>query len=409
MDRQRPVRVLFLHPSNELYGADRSLLYLLRGLDQRYFHPLVLIGNDLEYEGALSRELDLSGIENRPFPLAVARRKYMTPSGLPGFLTRCRTSARQVSDLIRSEQIDVVHTNTLAVWTGALAARQAGRPHAWHVQEQLERPRPLVKLMQHFVPSHSAGVVGVSQAVLENILVTPEARAKGRVIYNMTETQVYMRATGRERIRAELGVGSNAVLIGVVARISRMKGTDLCVEAVSRLMASDPRVHCFIAGGPVPGQQEVIDRVQQLISSSPAPERFHMLGVRRDVPDLMAAMDILAAPSRYGEGASLTVIQAMAAGRPVVATDLGGNKELVVHGETGWIVPRENVGELAQALYFLVNDAPRRAAMGAAGQRRAVAQFSVEHAAQQFNAFLYELYMRSNAQAPVGAAVGRRA
>lgn len=397
MNSRGPANVLFLHPSNELYGADTSLLYLLRGLDRSRFRPLVLIGNDLAYEGALSRELEAAGIENRPFPLAVARRKYLSPTALPAFLARCRSSARQVSELIAKERIDLVHSNTLAMWTGALAARRAGRPHSWHIREQLERPRPLVALMQRFVPSHSVKVAGVSQAVLDNILVTPRARAKGQVIYNGVETDTWTSATGRERVRAELGVGRDDVLIGMIARISWMKGPDLCIQAVSRLMAADARIHCFVAGGPVPGQQEVMERIQTLIQESPAPERFHLLGVRRDAPDLMAAMDVLAAPSRYGEGASLTIIQAMTSGKPVVASDLGGNKELVVQGETGWIVPRNRVGELAHALHALVSDAPLRAAMGAAGQQRAITHFSVTRTVREFNDFLWDVYERTSA------------
>ena len=93
----------------------------------------------------------------------------------------------------------------------------------------------------------------------------------------------------------------------------------------------------------MPGQTDAIDTLHRLIAESPDPTRFHLLGERRDAPDLMTAMDILAAPSRYGEGASLTIIQAMFASKPVVATDVGGNRELVTHNETGYIVPSNDI------------------------------------------------------------------
>jgi glycosyltransferase involved in cell wall biosynthesis len=389
----RPARILFLHPSNELYGADTSLLYLLRGLDRKRFLPSVVVANDLNYEGLLSRELAASGIECRSLPIAVARRKYLTPLGVPGFLMRLRSSTRLISQIIEDEQFDMVHTNTLAVWTGALAARRTGRPHIWHIREQLERPRQLVTLMRTFVPAYSTRVVGVSQAALENILVTPRARAKGIVIYNGVDPHTWMEATGRERIRAELGCAPDDVLIGMVSRISYLKATDICVEAVSRLLATNPHVRCFIAGGPVPGQTEMLERVQRLVAASPAPERFHLLGVRRDAPDLMAAMDILAAPSREGEGASLTILQAMFAGKPVVATDVGGNKELVVDGETGLIIPPGQVEPLVQALGNLVNNEVRRQAMGRAGRQRALVRFTVERTIREFNELLWDVYL----------------
>lgn len=303
-----------------------------------------------------------------------------------------RRSVRMVTQIIQQEAIDVVHTNTLAVWSGALAARRTGRPHIWHVHETLERPRQLVMLMQRFVPSHSARVVGVSQAVLENILVTPGTRAKGMVISNGMEPSTWMQATGRETVRQSLGIGPDDVAVGMVARVSKMKAPDLCVRAVARLMARFPQLHCFIAGGPVPGETAVIAEVRRLIAASPAPQRVHLLGERCDAPDLTMAMDILAAPSRYGEGASLTIIQAMFAAKPVVATDVGGNSELVEHGRTGLIVPREDLDALTAAIGSLVERAELRNSMGRAGQQRALGHFTLQPAIERFNELLWDLY-----------------
>jgi glycosyltransferase involved in cell wall biosynthesis len=288
--------------------------------------------------------------------------------------------------------VDIVHTNTLAPWTGALAAMRTKRPHVWHIRESLESPKQLVTLMRRFVPSHSQRVVGVSHAVLENILVTPEARAKGVVIYNGKEPGTWMNASGRERVRSELGLTPDDIVVGMVARISHMKAPDLCMQAVSRLMPYFPRLHCFIAGGPVPGQTDAINTLHRLIAESPDPARFHLLGERRDAPDLMMAMDILAAPSRYGEGASLTIIQAMFASKPVVATDVGGNRELVNHNETGYIVPSNDIEKLTNSLGTFVESAQRRRVMGAAGQQRALRYFTLDRTVSEFNQLLWEVY-----------------
>src|SRR5690348_10334203 len=187
MYQNRPARILFVHPSDELYGSDIALLYLLRGLDRTWFQPFVILANDLEYNGLLSRELHASGIETRALPIAVARRMYLTPTGLPRFFGRLRKSVNMIADLIATEHIDLVHSNTLSVWSGALAAKRTHRPHVWHVHELLESPQQLLTLMRRFVPSHSERVVGVSRAVLDQLLVTPEAQAKGTVIYNGKE------------------------------------------------------------------------------------------------------------------------------------------------------------------------------------------------------------------------------
>ncbi len=392
---RRTRRILFVHPSDELYGSDIALLSLLRGLDRTWFQPLVILANDLEYHGLLSRELHASGIETRALPIAVARRRYLTPTGLPRFFGRVRTSVHTIADIIETEQIDLVHSNTLSVWTGALAAKRAHRPHIWHVHELLESPQQLLTLMRRFVPSHSDRVVGVSRAVLDQLLVTPEAQAKGAVIYNGKEPGKWMTAPGRDQVRRELGCGPDDVLVGMVARVSRMKGPDLCVQALAPLMAAYPQLHCFIAGGPIPGETAPLNLLRLLVANSPAPERIHLLGERRDVPTLMAAMDILAAPSRYGEGAGLSIIQAMFAGKPVVATDVGGFKEHVVNGVTGWIIPRYDVDALRETLEYLLLNARRRAEMGRAGQLYALQHFSLDRAIGEFNALLGQVLVDS--------------
>jgi glycosyltransferase involved in cell wall biosynthesis len=401
MSMKRPARVLFLHPSDELYGADTSLLYLLRGLDRSRFEPYVILANDLDYSGLLSKELASSEIRVVSLPIAVARRKYLSPTGLPIFLNRMRASAQLLGRIITQEAIDVLHTNTQAFWPGALAAHHARRPHIWHVRESLENPKHLVMLMQRFAPSCSQRVVGVSQAVLENLLVTAKARAKGMVIYNGVEPETWMGAEasgGRERVRRELGIGPDDVAVGMVARISTMKAPDLCVQAVARLQSRFPHLQCFIAGGPVPGQTEALDEVERLVANAPDPSRIHLLGERRDAPDLMAAMDILAAPSRYGEGASLTIIQGMFAARPVVASDAGGNRELVEAERTGYIIPTGDVGALADGLGRLLADAQLRAQMGEAGQQRALQRFNLDRTIAEFNTLLWDVYADAKAR-----------
>jgi glycosyltransferase involved in cell wall biosynthesis len=395
--RSGPARVLFLHPSDELYGSDLVLLNLLRGLDRSRFTPLVVLANDLPYQGALSRELEASGIEVRHLPIAVARRKYLSPTGLLGFRRTLRRSTRMITDLLASERIDLVHTNTLAVWTGALAARRAHRPHIWHVHEQLDRPALLRRYLARFVPSHSTRVIGVAQAALDRVLLSPQAKAKGFVLDNGMEPEPWMEATGRERVRAELGCAPDDMLFGMVARVSWFKGTDVGVHAMARLLMRHASARCFIAGGPVPGQTEVLDQVQRLIATSPAPERFHVLGLRRDVPDLMAAMDVLLAPSRGGEGASMTIIQAMFSGKPVIATDVGGNRELVVDGTTGMLAPSEDVDRLADQMAALASDPARRGAMGQAARERALARYTLARQVARFNQVLEAMYQEYRA------------
>ena len=139
----------------------------------------------------------------------------------------------------------------------------------------------------------------------------------------------------------------------------------------------------------------MLERVQRLIAASPDPSRIRLLGFRRDTPDLMAAMDVLVQPSRDPEACSMTILQAMFAGKPVVATDVGGNKELVAQGKTGWLVPREDPDGLALALGRVVEDARMRSALGEAGQREALARFTLDQQVRAFNRLLWDVHTGS--------------
>lgn len=386
-ERERRARILFVHPSDELYGADRVLLNLLIGLDRARFDPLVVLANDLPYEGLLSRELLAHGIEVRHLPIAVARRKYLSPGDIGGFAVRVQRSVRMLSRLIEAERIDLVHTNTLAVWAGALAAARTHRPHLWHVHEIIDRPAPLRALMRSLVPNRSQRVICVSQAVRDHLLVTPRARARGVLLFNGIEPAEWMTASGDD-LRAELGCAPDDVLIGMIGRISNFKAPDLFVGAATSLLRRHPQLRFCIAGDVVPGEREMIERVRALIAASPAPERIHLLGFRRDIAGITAALDILVVSSRGAETCSLSSVQAMLAGKPVVATDVGAMRETVLDGETGLIVPSDDHAALVEAIDALLRDPERRAAMGRAGRESARARFSLDRQIREFDAIL---------------------
>lgn len=387
-----PIRVLFLHPSDELYGADRVLLNLVRGLDRARFEPCVAVGNDLLYEGLLSRELRASGIRVWQLPLAVARRKYLSPTGIGGFLWRLAASVRRVGRLIEAERIDLVYSNTLAVWTGALAAALTRRPHVWHVHEIIERPTFLRGLMRRFAPALSQGVICVSRTTRDALLIATRARAKGMVLYNGIAPEEWMEATGRERVRAELGCSDADMLIGMVGRLSDFKAPDVFVEAASDLLGRHGNLRFFLAGDVVPGQRRWWTHVQRLIEVSPDPGRIHSLGFREDVADLTAALDILVVPSRGAETSSLVSVQAMFAGKPVVATDVGAIRETVDQGKTGLIVPKEDRVALVEAISSLVSNPDLRSTMGREGRRQALEKFTLGRQVRELNDLLWQEY-----------------
>jgi glycosyltransferase involved in cell wall biosynthesis len=172
--------------------------------------------------------------------------------------------------------------------------------------------------------------------------------------------------------RRSLGIADGARVIGVVSRLRREKGIDVLIRALDHLDGID-NAHVIIAGT---GPEE--SHLRQLAAHAPIP--IHFLGHRDDVALWYAASDVIAIPSTR-ESFGRTTVEAMAAGRPLIAARVGGLAEAVVDGETGLLVPPENSEALAAALRRLLgdNDALRRC--GEAARARFEACFTIEHMA----------------------------
>jgi len=121
--------ILYVHTSDELYGADRIVLQLVERLDKQRFRPIVVLAKDIDYDGLLSKALSKRQIEFLHLDLAVLRRRHFTPQGLFLYAFRLLVSTIALMHIIQQEEIDIVHSNTLAVIPGALAAFLTGRPH----------------------------------------------------------------------------------------------------------------------------------------------------------------------------------------------------------------------------------------------------------------------------------------
>ena len=167
----------------------------------------------------------------------------------------------------------------------------------------------------------------------------------------------------RERIRAELGIPTDAVVVLTVANFRREKDYPNLLNAAHQALSTEPRLWFVAVGqGPLEGE------VRALHAELGLGERFVLTGYRADVPDLMAAADIFTLGSAF-EGLPVSIMEAMAAGLPTVATAVGGVPEAVVDGETGILVPPHSPGQLADALVLLARDLDRRAVMSESARR----------------------------------------
>ncbi|MGH7361473.1 MAG: glycosyltransferase, partial [Candidatus Methylomirabilales bacterium] len=174
-------------------------------------------------------------------------------------------------------------------------------------------------------------------------------------------------------VRAEWGIAPGTPLVGVVAVLRRRKGHAVLVEACLELRGAFPGLHVVLVGdGPVRGW--IAERIRDLGLEG----TVRLVGHRRDIPDVLAALDVFVLPSIEPEGVPQSVVQALAMGRPVVASDVEGLTEVLRDGETGLLVPPGDPAALAAAIASLLADPGRGTALGNAGRQLVKKEFTVE-------------------------------
>ncbi len=216
------------------------------------------------------------------------------------------------------------------------------------------------------------------EALYHRIIAVSEAVRRALLSGGMREGQVATVHVGVDlpacagdhaSLRAELNLPPNAVLIGILSRISPEKGHRFLLEAMRSV---DGGAYCLVVGD---GKDAPV--MQAYTQANGLAERVRFLGWRQDSDAILTALDIVVQPSVWEEACSGAIIEAMSQGKPLVATRVGGNPELVEHGLNGLIVPKEDAGALAGALNTLIRDTELRQGMGKAGLKRQRERFSV--------------------------------
>jgi glycosyltransferase involved in cell wall biosynthesis len=284
-----------------------------------------------------------------------------------------------IAGMLHRHRIDVVHSHDyFAAVYGAAAAWLLRKPHVITMhgtRYYLGRARR--RLTLRWSARRSRALVGVSAATADELATSLRLpRSAVRVIYNGVS-----RPSGdAERIRRELRLAPSELLILALGSLFPVKGHLVLVEALSVLASQvgGARWRAAIAGI---GDQE--EALRTAIGEHGLTDRVHLLGFREDVGELLAAADVYAMPS-LSEGSPLALMEAMFAGKAIVASRTGGIPELVTHDSDALLVPPGDVGALAAALETLLSDASLRDRLGGAAQRRAAVSFTLERMTDEY-------------------------
>jgi len=288
----------------------------------------------------------------------------------------------QIKRLLRELAPDIVHTHSSkAGMLGRRAAQQLGirkvfhTAHVFPFQWARGSKGRLFLALERRAARFCTALVCVGESQRADALARGLAPAEKLVVIPNGIELPALPAGGqkeaRRAARAALGLGGAALAVGMVARLAPQKGVGPFVQAAARVLRQRPDVvFCVVGGGPL--QAQVQARLTEL--QVPA-QNFRLLGHREDAPALYPAFDVVALSSLY-EGLPYVLLEAMAWGVPVVATDVLGSRDVVSAGETGFLARVDDPADIASQLLNLLNDSQLRARFGAAARKRVAEEFS---------------------------------
>lgn len=376
---RRPVRLAAVLDETYVGGVELLLLHLFRAFDAQVVRPRLI---SLRDAGPLAAEFRAAG-----FDVEVLHRT--------GRLDR-RTLPRLVASLRRGgdDAVLVTHHHRASLALGRIAGLLAGTRVSLVAVHDMD----LAALGRRCLPAWTVATLCWASALVllsrgqgdylhrqEGVGARPWSRTREVVIPNGIELHAASTPEERRLARRALGVDDDEFVVGIVARLSPQKAHQVLLDAFSLLLVDHPRSRLVVVGG---GTREA--ELHGIAERLGIHHRVVFLGVRRDVPDLLPGFDV-ACLSSVHEGVPVTVIEAMGAGLPVVATDCGDLRSLVTEGVNGYLVEVGDHVSFAERLVRLARDPVARAAMGRAARREVEAHHSLREMTEGYERLLVEL------------------
>jgi glycosyltransferase involved in cell wall biosynthesis len=383
-DATSTIRVLFFDHTAELGGGEIALLNLVLYLNTRSVRPLVVIGTDGPLVEKLRPTVDTYVL---PLPSSVSSRKKDSLGIATLFQVRAIFAVLvyvwQLSQFIRKHDIDLVHTNSLkADIIGGIAGRLARRPVVWHVRDRIENdylPQSVVRLFRLLCRVIPTCVIANSAATLRTIYPDEVPSKSSQVSGNVRGKAVVVHdGTIVTSAQVETAKSSELFYIGLIGRISPWKGQHIFLQAAALVFKAFPNARFVIVGAALFGEDEYDMEVRRLPKRLGIEDVVEFAGFRSDIAHVIASLDLVVHASTMGEPFGQVIIEGMAAGKPVVATNGGGVPEIVEDGRTGILVPMGDAQAMADAVCRIIADPARAKEMGIQGRRRVENYFTVE-------------------------------
>jgi glycosyltransferase involved in cell wall biosynthesis len=369
------MNILYVSDSDTLSGAEVVLLHHVEHFRAPAHRAHVFLRErNTRLQQALS-DRGVSFTATGSFSRRVVKTTFR-PSSLRHFAQAFGRVSQQIRREVRKRDVDLVHSVSYpAALYAALGIWRSGPRQIWH-EHNIKRLHRVNRPIYRFVASTCTHIVGPSDAVTANLGGAGLERSRLRTIYNGIDLERFTPDDRRaEVVRRELGLTIDQPAIGLFGQMLPHKGHLTLVEATALLSGEFSGLRCFFVGAlENPPYQE---QLRNALAARGLTEAVSFTGWRGDIPDVIRAMDIVVVATTTPEPAALTLMEAMAAGRPVVATATGGTPEIVADGQTGLLFAPGDAPVLAGHLSRLLHNPAERERLGQSGRRRAEERFSL--------------------------------
>ncbi|MBW8011287.1 MAG: glycosyltransferase family 4 protein [Chloroflexi bacterium] len=399
-----PKRILYVQTGHGVGGAKISLAHLINSRAFDAHIQLVLSSTDDEIFTDMVGDV-ISAIHTLYLPSWYKNETNGILQKLVALLGKIRRGwyvfpTLRLAFIILRNRVDLIHTNSSVTPVGALAAKLTNRPHVWHIREPIGEGTvfPLAhrdRLSAWIIRQIGQEIICISEYTSQFFI---QYGIKFTVILNGINTRDFNESKNRGNfLREKFKIGHSTIVIGMIGSLlADWKEHDLFLMAMALVLKQYPNTHFIVYGGA--SNLEINDdtiKLNQMVIDLGLTNHIVWSDYIDDIPAILSSLDIVVHPvSREGSGR--VVMEAMAAGKPVVAVKAGGVQELIEHGVTGYLVEAKNPQALAKEVLNLISSPESMEKISKRGRNYAHNHFSHERTASQIKAIYNKVLERSS-------------
>ena len=353
-------KILFADPSESPGGPQQVGNTILRSLNQRKYH--VILGSPITTHPLAD------SIEFRHSPEVYNIGRPRNFKDLISIAINFPLNVISLCKFIKQNDIDLIHSNNEICFTALLAARLTGTVHIVHVHGLGFAKSIFRGLFAQILNGSCDKVIAVSNAVSDKLKYSGVDEHKILTVHNGIDTSLFKPTKKTKYAHRSFDIAKDSYVIGMISALDPRKGHELFIQAANYVQHYRDNIH-FLIIGDCPNHQSLYkEELKTLVSKFKLNTQVTFTGYQDNIPKLLNSIDIIIQPSHTDAG-PLVPLESMSCGIPVIATDVGGNPEEVVHGYTGLIIPMNNPDFLGQSIINLIDDPDLRVKMRNNGRK----------------------------------------